>query len=298
MSAPLVEVRGIRKEFRGQDGTRTVAVDDVSFEIARGETFGLAGMSASGKSVVGRIVMNLIEPTAGEVVFEGRSITRLGRRQMAPVRAEMQIVFQNPLASLNPRRTARASLELPLITFGYGDARKRRRRVAELLDLVGLSSRHAQYYPHEFSGGQCQRLGIARALATNPKFIFLDEPVSALDVSIQAQILNLLKELQASLGLTYLFVANNLNVLPMTSCGPMACSDPMGSATPAISTTRRSTSGSPSTSNRPPRPMPWPRRGRYSTTSASRRTSSPCASTRCRSSDIPRSAIFSARRTS
>ena len=213
MSAPLVEVRGIRKEFRGQGGARTVAVNDVSFEIARGETFGLAGMSASGKSVVGRIVMNLIEPTAGEVVFEGRSITRLGRRQMAPVRAEMQIVFQNPLASLNPRRTARASLELPLITFGYGDARKRRRRVAELLDLVGLSSRHAQYYPHEFSGGQCQRLGIARALATNPKFIFLDEPVSALDVSIQAQILNLLKELQASLGLTYLFVANNLNVL-------------------------------------------------------------------------------------
>ena len=132
---------------------------------------------------------------------------------MSPVRAQMQIVFQNPLASLNPRRTARASLELPLITFAFGDARKRRDRIVELLDLVGLSARHAQYYPHEFSGGQCQRLGIARALATSPKFVFLDEPVSALDVSIQAQILNLLKELQKRLGLTYLFVANNLNVL-------------------------------------------------------------------------------------
>ena len=213
MSAPLVDVRHIRKEFRGPDGRTTVAVDDISFDIASGETFGLAGMSASGKSVAGRIIMNLIKPTAGEVLFEGRSITHLGRREMSPVRAEMQIVFQNPLASLNPRRTARASLELPLITFGYGDTRQRRKRVDELLDLVGLSPRHAQYYPHEFSGGQCQRLGIARALATSPKFIFLDEPVSALDVSIQAQILNLLKELQKSLGLTYLFVANNLNVL-------------------------------------------------------------------------------------
>ena len=213
MSSPLVDVRRIRKEFRGPDGRTTVAVDDISFDIASGETFGLAGMSASGKSVTGRIIMNLIKPTAGEVLFEGRSITHLGRREMSPVRAEMQIVFQNPLASLNPRRTARASLELPLITFGYGDTRRRRKRVDELLDLVGLSPRHAQYYPHEFSGGQCQRLGIARALATSPKFIFLDEPVSALDVSIQAQILNLLKELQKSLGLTYLFVANNLNVL-------------------------------------------------------------------------------------
>ena len=213
MTAPLIEVRGIRKEFRAQDGGTNVAVNDVSFDIARGETFGLAGMSASGKSVVGRIIMNLIKPTAGEVIFEGRSITRLGRREMSPIRAQMQIVFQNPLASLNPRRTAHASLELPLITSGFGDARKRRNRVVELLDLVGLNARHAQYYPHEFSGGQCQRLGIARALATSPKFIFLDEPVSALDVSIQAQILNLLKELQERLGLTYLFVANNLNVL-------------------------------------------------------------------------------------
>ena len=213
MTAPLIEVRGIRKEFRAQDGGTNVAVDDISFDIARGETFGLAGMSASGKSVVGRIIMNLIKPTAGEVIFEGRSITGLRRREMSPIRAQMQIVFQNPLASLNPRRTAHASLELPLITFGFGDARKRRKRVVELLDLVGLNARHAQYYPHEFSGGQCQRLGIARALATSPKFIFLDEPVSALDVSIQAQILNLLKELQQRLGLTYLFVANNLNVL-------------------------------------------------------------------------------------
>ena len=213
MNAPLVEIRDVRKEFRAQGGDKTVAVAGVSFDIARGETFGMAGMSGSGKSVLGRIIMNLIKPTAGEVVFEGLPITRLSRQQMSPIRAQMQIVFQNPLASLNPRRTARASIELPLITSGFGDARKRRERIDELLDLVGLSPRHAQYYPHEFSGGQCQRLGIARALATHPKFIFLDEPVSALDVSIQAQILNLLKELQERLGLTYLFVANNLNVL-------------------------------------------------------------------------------------
>jgi ABC-type oligopeptide transport system ATPase subunit len=212
-AVPLVQVRGICKEFPAHGGGTTVAVNDVSFDIMRGETFGLAGMSASGKSVVGRIIMNLMKPTAGEVVFEGLPITRLSRQKMSPIRAQMQIVFQNPLASLNPRRTARASLELPLITFGFGDARKRRKRIDELLDLVGLSPRHAQYYPHEFSGGQCQRLGIARALAIHPKFIFLDEPVSALDVSIQAQILNLLKELQEKLGLTYLFVANNLNVL-------------------------------------------------------------------------------------
>jgi ABC-type oligopeptide transport system ATPase subunit len=211
--APLVEVRGVRKSFATEDGRTLNVLEHVDFSIRAGESFGLASMSGAGKSVLGRIVINLIAPTAGEVVFEGSPITGLGRRAMLPLRARMQMVFQNPLGAMNPRRTAGSSLELPLINFGLGDARSRSARVAELLELVGLSPRHARYYPHEFSGGQCQRLGIARALASNPRFIVLDEPVSALDVSIQAQMLNLLKDLQQRLQLTYLFIANSLNVL-------------------------------------------------------------------------------------
>ncbi len=214
---PLVEVRGLTREVSVPGGGRTRVVDDVSFSIRRGETFGLAGMSGSGKSLIGRMILNLIPATAGEVRFEGEPITGLTARGLRRVRPRMQMVFQNPLASMNPRKTAGSSLELPLINFGYGNARARRARVAELLDMVGLSPRHAQYYPHEFSGGQCQRLGIARALASEPRFVFLDEPVSALDVSIQAQMLILLQDLQDRLGLTYLFVANNLNVLYFVS---------------------------------------------------------------------------------
>ena len=212
-SPPLVEVRNLVKEVVRPDGAPLRVVDDVSFSVREGETFGLAGVSGSGKSVIGRMILNLVAPTSGEVLFEGRSVAGLAPSQMQVHRPRMQMVFQNPLASMNPRKTAGSSLELPLLNFGLGRAKERKERIAELLDLVGLSPRHAQYYPHEFSGGQCQRLGIARALASRPKFIFLDEPVSALDVSIQAQMLNLLKDLQERLGLTYLFVANNLNVL-------------------------------------------------------------------------------------
>jgi ABC-type oligopeptide transport system ATPase subunit len=182
-------------------------------EIERGQTLGLVGVSGSGKSVLGRIILGLVSPTSGDVLFEGQPICHLSRRKFLPYRPLMQMVFQNPLSSTNPRRTAGSIIEMPLRSFGIGDARRRKSRVVELLELVGLSARHSEYYPHEFSGGQCQRLGIARALASNPKFIFLDEPVSALDVSIQAQILNLLNDLQEKLGLTYLFVANNLNVV-------------------------------------------------------------------------------------
>ena len=216
-SGPLVEVRNLTKEIDRPDRVRIKAVDDVSFEIRRGETFGLAGLSGSGKSLIGRLILNLIKPTSGEVLFEGATVTGLTASTMQRIRPRMQMVFQNPLSSMNPRKTAGSSLELPLLNFGIGNARERKERIAELLDMVGLSPRHAQYYPHEFSGGQCQRLGIARALASEPRFVFLDEPVSALDVSIQAQMLNLLQDLQERLGLTYLLVANNLNVLYFVS---------------------------------------------------------------------------------
>ena len=211
-SAATVEVRDLRKVFRAPGGGRKIAVDDVSFAIQPGEAFGLAGASGSGKSTIGRIIMNLERPNAGEVLFEGQAISGARARGSKLLRSKMQMVFQNPVASMNPRRTARSIIEMPLKSFGIGSAAERKERVYELLNLVGLSSRHGEYYPHEFSGGQCQRLGIARALATRPRFIFLDEPVSALDVSIQAQILNLLKELQEKFRLTYLIVANNLNV--------------------------------------------------------------------------------------
>jgi len=214
---PLIEVKDLGKTFRSPHGGRQTAVDGVSFTIAKGEAFGLAGMSGAGKSTLGRIVMNLIPPSSGDVLFEGRSITGLDAGGRKDLWRRMQMVFQNPLVSMNPRRTARSILEMPLRSFGMGNAAERRDRAYELLELVGLSARHAEYYPHEFSGGQCQRLGIARAIASNPSFIFLDEPVSALDVSIQAQILNLLKELQEELHLTYLVVANNLNVARFVS---------------------------------------------------------------------------------
>ena len=214
---PLIEVKDLRKTFRSPHGGRQTALDGVSFTIAKGEAFGLAGMSGAGKSTLGRIIMNLIPPSSGEVLFEGRSITGLDAGGRKDLWRRMQMVFQNPLVSMNPRRTARSILEMPLRSFGVGSAAQRRERAYELLELVGLSARHAEYYPHEFSGGQCQRLGIARAIASNPSFIFLDEPVSALDVSIQAQILNLLTELQEELHLTYLVVANNLNIARFVS---------------------------------------------------------------------------------
>jgi ABC-type oligopeptide transport system ATPase subunit len=211
-SHPLVEVRALRKEFPAPGRGVQVALQDVSLRIGCGEALGLAGMSGAGKSTLGRIILGLDRPTSGDVLFEGRSILGLDGADLRAVRSRMQMVFQNPLASMNPRRTARSIVEMPLKAGAMGNAAERRERVRELLDLVGLNPRHAEYYPHEFSGGQCQRLGIARALATNPNFLFLDEPVSALDVSIQAQILNLLKSLQERFRLTYLLVANNLTV--------------------------------------------------------------------------------------
>jgi ABC-type oligopeptide transport system ATPase subunit len=213
---PVIELRGLRKEF-GRGNSCRAAVDGVTLSIWSRETFGLAGRSGAGKTTIGRLILNLDKPTSGEILFNGQRIDSLSRADRLKLAARMQMVFQNPLASMNPRHTAASIIERPLKAFGLGTAAERRYRIEELLTLVGLSPRHAQYYPHEFSGGQCQRLGIARALASRPQFIFLDEPVSALDVSIQAQILNLLKDIQKQFDLTYLFVANNINVIRFLS---------------------------------------------------------------------------------
>lgn len=219
MQQNLIEVRGLRKSFAITRGIlfrratgRVQAVDDVSLEIRKGETLGCVGGSGSGKSTLGRLIMRLIEPDGGEVRYEGRTLTGLAPQAMRPFRRKMQIVFQDPLQSLNPRRTVSESIERPMRNFGVA-RREARERVAELLGLVGLDPSQAYRYPHEYSGGQCQRIAIARALAVNPDFLFLDEPVSALDVSIQAQILNLLKDLQTKLGLTYLFVSHDLKIV-------------------------------------------------------------------------------------
>jgi len=220
MTAPLMEVDGLAKHYpmrRGLVIARTVgnvrAVDGVSFKLFRGETLALVGESGCGKSTTARLVLRLIEPTAGTVWFEGSDITTLRGDPMRKLRRRMQIVFQDPFASLNPRMTVAEILEEPLIVHGIGNASARRARVAELLGLVGLAPYHAGRYPHEFSGGQRQRIGIARALAVEPALVVCDEPVSALDVSIQAQVVNLLKDLQSRLGLSYLFIAHDLAVV-------------------------------------------------------------------------------------
>src|SRR5581483_10797207 len=181
------------------------AVDDVSFSVARGETLGIVGESGCGKSTLARCVMRLLDPTAGTIVFDGRDITRLSRSQMRPIRRELMMVFQDPYASLNGRKRVGFIIAEPLEVHGIGTEAERKRRVQELLEIVGLNPEHFNRFPHEFSGGQRQRIGIARALAINPKLIICDEPVSALDVSVQAQILNLLKDLQGEFGLTYIF---------------------------------------------------------------------------------------------
>ena len=211
-TAPLIEVKGLKKYFG--TGERPVrAVDDVSFAIRAGETLGLVGESGSGKSTIGRSVLKLVEPSAGAIRFEGVDLVPLSQRAMRPYRRSLQIIFQDPYASLNPRRRVGDTLAEALATHGLHPGPARAARIAELLALVGLAPEHAARYPHEFSGGQRQRIGIARALALNPRLIVCDEPVSALDVSIQAQILNLLKDLQKDLGLAYLFVAHDLAVV-------------------------------------------------------------------------------------
>jgi oligopeptide transport system ATP-binding protein len=219
-AAPLLEVTDLVKHFpikRGVLVDREVdqvrAVDGISFKVERGETLGLVGESGSGKSTACRTVLQLIKPTSGSVTFEGREIAGLGRRQMRPLRREMQMIFQDPQASLNPRKRVGQIVGDPLKRQGLASGSDLRRQVQELLVRVGLSSEHYNRFPHEFSGGQRQRIGIARALALKPKLVICDEPVSALDVSIQAQIVNLLDDLQDEFGLAYLFVAHDIGVV-------------------------------------------------------------------------------------
>lgn len=215
----MIQARNLRKTFPVLSGTfrrrkvgEVIAIDDVSLDIHEGEVVGCVGETGSGKSTLGRLILNLIRPDSGEVRLDGVRIDNLPSATMRVHRQRMQIVFQDPLNALNPRRTVAENIALPLVNFGE-PAAAIARRVRELLDLVGLNSAHANRYPHEFSGGQCQRIGIARALALNPRFLFLDEPVSALDVSVQAQILNLLMDLRRQLNLTYLFVTHDLKIV-------------------------------------------------------------------------------------
>jgi oligopeptide transport system ATP-binding protein len=203
----------IRKGILAREVARVHAVDDVSLEVRTGETLGLVGESGCGKSTLARCIARLHDLTGGSVVFEGRDISRLSRRQLRPVRRELQMVFQDPYASLNPRKRVGAIIADPLHIHRYGDRAKIKNRVRELLELVGLSPEHVNRYPHEFSGGQRQRIGVARAIALHPKLIIADEPVSALDVSIRAQVINLLDDLQDDLALTYVFIAHDLGVV-------------------------------------------------------------------------------------
>ena len=213
MSEVLLEVKNLKKYFDTPGGVLH-AVDDVSFQLEKGKTLGVVGESGCGKSTTGRAILRLHEPTSGEVIFEGKDITKLSAQEMRGLRSQMQIIFQDPFASLNPRKTVSEIIGEPLRLYKvYKNKQEQQKRVLELMELVGLSERLTNTYPHELDGGRRQRIGIARALAMNPKFIVCDEPVSALDVSIQAQILNLLKKLQKELGLTYIFITHDLSVV-------------------------------------------------------------------------------------
>jgi ABC-type oligopeptide transport system ATPase subunit len=214
----LVEVSHLVKTFARdaglfKPGSRVAAVDDISFSIDEGETFGLVGESGSGKTTTGRCLLRLIEPTSGTVRFRGENVLEFPKRRLREARRHMQIVFQDPYSSLNPRMRAHEIVEEPLIIHRLGTRSERQARVEELFGLVGLNSAHLQRYPHELSGGQRQRIGLARALALSPSFVILDEPVTALDVSVQAQVVNLLMDLQERLHLTYLFIAHDLRLV-------------------------------------------------------------------------------------
>jgi oligopeptide transport system ATP-binding protein len=220
MTTPLVEVNGLSKHFAVAQGLfasgvrpKIKAVDGVSFAIQRGETLGLVGESGSGKTTIGRMLIRLIEPTAGQVLFDGQDMLKADGDELHNLRRAMQIIFQDPYGSLNPRMTVAELVAEPMVIHREGDAATRTKRVQELLSIVGLASYAAGRYPHEFSGGQRQRIGIARALALRPRFIICDEPVSALDVSIRAQVINLLQDLQRDFGLTYLFISHDLGVV-------------------------------------------------------------------------------------
>ena len=216
----LLAVENLQKYFpvtRGlifqKEIAQVKAVDGVSFTLEQGETLGVVGESGCGKSTMARCIARLLEPTGGKIIFEGRDITHLNRSDMRAVRRDMMMVFQDPYASLNARKRVGSIVGEPLEVHGIGSDQDRKRRVQELLEIVGLNPEHYNRFPHEFSGGQRQRIGIARALVINPKLVICDEPVSALDVSVQAQILNLLKDLQSEFGLTYVFIAHDLNVV-------------------------------------------------------------------------------------
>src|SRR5690625_765087 len=219
MQQQLLEVKGLKKYFAIKEGVlrkkvgEVKDVDGISFEVKKGETLGIVGESGCGKSTTGKSILRLIEPTEGEVKFEGKDLLSLGSEDMRKMRRDIQIIFQDPYASLNPRHTVEKIISEPLLVYGMKSSKDRKARVKELLEVVGLQEHHGSRYPHQFSGGQRQRIGIARALANNPKLIICDEPVSALDVSVQSQILNLMEELRDEFNLTYVFIAHDLSVV-------------------------------------------------------------------------------------
>ena len=212
MAENILEVKNLKKYFKTHKGN-VHAVDNVSFTLERGKTLGIVGESGCGKSTTARTIIKLIEPKSGKIVFDGRDITRLKPQEMRPIRREMQMIFQDPYASLNPRMTVSDIIGEPLDIYHLYEGKERQERIYELLNTVGLGKDHASRYPHEFSGGQRQRIGIARAIALQPKLIICDEPVSALDVSIQAKIINLLNELQEKMGIAYIFISHDLSVV-------------------------------------------------------------------------------------